>query len=80
VRFRFPTSLWAERNGYGRLTGETREGTSVREFDVRQPNAFLRWILSLEGEAVIESPPDLAEGLRAMAKEVAVLYREDADG
>ncbi|MFC1660798.1 helix-turn-helix transcriptional regulator [Gemmatimonadota bacterium] len=80
VWFRFPTSLWAERNGYGRLADEREDGATLREFDVRQPNAFLRWILSLEGEAVIESPPALREGLLAMAKQVADLYREDADG
>jgi predicted DNA-binding transcriptional regulator YafY len=80
VWFRFPTSLWAERNGYGRLADEREDGATLREFEVRQPNAFFRWILSLEGEAVIESPPALREGLLAMAQQVADLYREDADG
>lgn len=74
ARFRFPTSLWAERNGYGTLVEEDDEGGAVREFQVRQPHAFLRWILSLEGEAGIESPPELREGLRNMAREVAALY------
>jgi predicted DNA-binding transcriptional regulator YafY len=79
ARFRFPTSLWAERNGYGSRVAEAADGSAVREFDVRQPHAFLRWVLSLEGEADIESPPELREGLRAMAREVAALYEEDGD-
>jgi proteasome accessory factor B len=72
--FRFPTSLWAERNGFGTKVDEGLDGAQIREFEVRQPHAFLRWILSLEGEAGILSPPELREGLRAMAREVAALY------
>jgi len=78
ARFRFPTSLWAQRNRYGRLVEESPDGAAVREFQVREPHAFLRWILSLEGEADIQSPPELREGLRAMAREVAALYEKDA--
>jgi len=80
ARFRFPTSLWAHRNRYGTLVEEAPDGTSVREFQVREPHAFLRWILSLEGEADIQSPPELQEGLRAMAREVAALYEGGAGG
>jgi len=79
VRFRFPTSLWAARNGYGEPVGEADEGSTLRRFQVRQPNPFLRWILSLEGDAVIESPPALKEALRTMARQVADLYRENPD-
>jgi predicted DNA-binding transcriptional regulator YafY len=79
VRFRFPTSLWAARNGYGEPLGEGDEGSTLRRFQVRQPNPFLRWILSLEGEAVIESPQALKDALRTMARQVADLYTEDAD-
>jgi len=79
VRFRFPTSLWAARNGYGEPVGEADEGSTLRRFKVRQPNPFLRWILSLEGEAMIESPPALKEALRSMARQVADIYREDPD-
>ena len=78
ARFRFPTSLWAHRNRYGTLVEEAPNGATAREFEVREPHAFLRWILSLEGEADIESPPELREGLRAMAREVAALYEGDA--
>jgi proteasome accessory factor B len=79
ARFLFPTSLWAERNGYGVRVEEAPDGSSLREFQVRQPHAFLRWVLSLEGEADVESPPELREGLRAMAREVAALYEGDGN-
>ena len=74
VRFRFPLSVWAARNGEGELVREEEGGGSVRRFRVTQPNPFLRWVLSLAGEAEILSPPELAEGLGAMAREVAALY------
>ena len=80
IRFRFPTSLWAERNGYGeKVEGDEEDGSAVRELQVRQPHALLRWVLSLGGEADIESPPELRDGLRAMAREVAGLYEEDGN-
>jgi proteasome accessory factor B len=77
--FRFPTSLWAERNGYGVKVEEESDGSQIRQFEVRQPHPFLRWILSLEGEAGILSPPEMREGLRTMAREVAALYGGDGD-
>ena len=78
ARFRFPTSLWAERNGYGVEVATAGDGSAVREFEVRQPHAFLRWILSLAGDATVESPRELREGLETMRREVAALYGEDA--
>jgi hypothetical protein len=53
------------------------DGGGVREFPVRQTNTFVRWILSLAGEADIESPPELREELEVMAAEVAALYAGD---
>lgn len=80
VRFRFPTSLWAQRNRYGEMVEEDEEGASVRSFQVRQPNAFLRWVLSLTGEAEIQSPEALKRDFRAMAEAVLALYRDGAGG
>ncbi len=79
VRFRFPTSLWAARNEYGEAVEQTPEGDTLRSFQLRQPEPFLRWILSLGGEATIEAPAALAEALEELARRVADLYREDAD-
>jgi len=77
VRFRFPTSLWAERNQFGEKVTDGEDGSSVRSFQVRQPNAFLRWVLSLAGEAEIDSPDDLRSGLREMSDAVARVYRKE---
>ncbi len=79
VRFRFPSSLWAERNGYGTLVRDEGEEGSVREFEVRQSHAFLRWVLSLAGEAEVASPPGLRAGLTLMAQQVAALYKGGTD-
>ena len=74
VRFEFPRSLWAERNGHGELVEEHDDGSSLRAFDVTQPDPFLRWILSMAGDASIVSPPELAEDLRRMARRVAAAH------
>jgi len=74
VRFPFPRSLWAERNGVGRLVERASDGAQVRAFDVVQPNPFLRWILSQAGEAEILEPPELVRGFREMARKVVDLY------
>ncbi len=74
VLFRFPRSLWAERNGKGELVVEEAEGAAVRRFEVRQVDPFLRWVLSLEGDAEILDPPELREALREMAEAVLALY------
>jgi proteasome accessory factor B len=78
VRFRFPLSLWAERNGHGRHVAREPNGATVREFDVHQVNPFLRWVLSLEGDAEIVEPPELQQELRALARAVAAAHGEDA--
>lgn len=74
VLFRFPRSLWAERNGYGKLAEKRPDGSTVRAFDVRQVNPFLRWLLSMEGEAEVLSPAELREELRTMARQVVALH------
>ena len=70
VRFRFPRSLWAERNGHGRLVTEHGDGAQVRSFDIRRRDPFLRWILSMAGDAVVEGPESLRSEFRAMASRV----------
>jgi proteasome accessory factor BC len=70
VQFRFPQSLWAERNAYGRALRSNADGSSVRLFEVHQVNPFLRWILSQEGEAQISGPPELIDELRGLAQAI----------
>jgi proteasome accessory factor B len=67
VLFRFPLSLWVERNRYGRLESRSTEGAQTRVFDVWQVDPFLRWVLALEGEAEIVEPLELRDELSAMA-------------
>ncbi len=75
VSFRFPTSLWVDRNGYGEMVEEGEEGAAVRAFRVHQVNPFLRWILSLAGEAAVLDPPELRKEFDDLAAETMAVYR-----
>ena len=79
VRFPFPLSLWANRNGLGELEEEGPEGDAVRRFKVYQVDPFLRWMLSLVGGATILEPPELRDGLRTVARETLARYDGEAD-
>ncbi|MGH7550830.1 MAG: helix-turn-helix transcriptional regulator [Gemmatimonadota bacterium] len=74
VRFEFPTSLWAARNAYGEPAREAADGSSVRVFRVHQVNPFLRWVLSLSGEAEILGPETLRRAYDELVQRVAALY------
>jgi len=74
VNFAFPASLWAERNGFGVLESEGENGEAVRSFEVRQVDPFLRWVLGQRGEARIIEPPELADRVRDLAREVLAVY------
>ena len=75
VAFRFPRSLWVDRNGFGEAIEARPDGSSVRAFRVHQVDPFLRWVLAQDGEARIVGPPELATAYRDMAAEVDELYR-----
>jgi proteasome accessory factor B len=79
VRFEFPTCLWADRNGFGSLMESREDGSQVRAFAVRQVDPFLRWILSLEGNARIEAPTELLTALQELARDVIAIYEEHPD-
>ncbi|MGW8284024.1 MAG: hypothetical protein ACWGON_12055, partial [Gemmatimonadota bacterium] len=74
VSFAFPSSLWAERNGFGVLESEGENGGSVRSFEVRQVDPFLRWVLCQRGEARVIEPPELADRVKDLAREVLAMY------
>ena len=74
VRFAFPRSLWAERNGHGRLVEELDDGAQLRRFEVRRRDPFLRWLLSLTGDASVEEPKELGDALRDMALQVTARH------
>jgi len=74
VQFDFPLSLWAERNGYGELDRSEAGGASVRTFEIRQVDPFLRWILSRGGDARVIEPPELRERVKDLARETLAVY------
>ncbi|MDT8341258.1 MAG: WYL domain-containing protein [Longimicrobiales bacterium] len=76
VRFHFPRSLLAERNGSGELEAREPGGAQVRRFEVRQADTFLRWLLTQQGEAEPLDPPEVVEAFRGLARQVADLYEE----
>jgi len=80
IRFAFPRSLWAARNDMGVLAEEHPDGSSSRTFRLLQPEPFVRWILSLEGDAVVESPESLRDAVQEVADRLLALYHEDAPG
>ena len=74
VRFRFPVSLWAERNGHGRLESRGTDGSAVRAFTVHQVNPFLRWLLTMQGEADVLAPAVLRDELATLASRIAAAH------
>jgi predicted DNA-binding transcriptional regulator YafY len=74
VRFRFPLSLWAERNGYGELIEKHADGSETRAFVVRQVSPFARWVLSLQNDAEIIEPEQLREEVKALARKVVAAH------
>ena len=75
VRFRFPRSIWAERNGHGDARGRgLQTAASSARIRVHRAEPFLRWVLSLEGDARVEEPPELREAFQAMVDAVARRY------
>jgi predicted DNA-binding transcriptional regulator YafY len=80
VLFRFPRALWAERNRHGELVEDMPDGSQLRAFEVRRRDPFLRWVLSLAGDATVRSPTSLRDEFRALAARVAQQHREATDG
>ena len=80
VRFQFPRSLWAERNGHGRLVTEHEDGAQVRSFDIHRRDPFLRWLLSMAGDATVEGPESRRSEFRAMASRVIERHGGGGDG
>jgi proteasome accessory factor B len=75
VRFRFPSSLLAARNGQGELVAEEPDGGAVRRFSVTDPHPFLRWVLGFAGEAMVLSPGDVRDAFREVAEQTLGVYR-----
>lgn len=78
VLFRFPRSLWAERNGHGTLVEEREDGAQLRDFEVHRRDPFLRWVLSLAGDARVTAPDELRDAWEALVAEVARRYEGES--
>lgn len=71
VRFAHPLSLWADRNGFGVLEAELKDGGAIRTFEVSHVRPFVLWLLGLRGEARPLEPTELVDELRSLAAEIA---------
>lgn len=80
VRFRFPLSVWAERNARGTQLRAHDDGSAVRVFDVHQVAPFLRWLLGFGEDAELLGPENLQVELRRLAAEVARRHGGGGDG
>ena len=79
VRIGFPHARWTLSEGLGRVVSAVEpDGGALFEFDVRAPEAFIRWLLPFGAQAEILSPPELATRLAAERARVRALYRPDA--
>ena len=75
VRIRFPHSRWTIAEGLGRVVEAVdSEGGALLEFDVRVPDAFVRWLLPFGEQARIVEPADLASRLAAERERVRAVY------
>ena len=57
-----------------RLGSDAPGDGARRAFQVRRPDAFVRWLLSFAGEAVPVSPPELVERFRDEARRARDVY------
>jgi len=78
VLFSFPRSLWAERNAHGRLLEEHEDGAQLRRFTVHRRDPFLRWVLSMAGDARVTGPDAFRDAFHALAR--AALARYEGPG
>jgi proteasome accessory factor B len=75
VLFRFPSSLWAERNGHGTLVERRPDGSQIRRFELYQVQPFLRWLLGFEGEAEPLAPSALRVEMHTLATDIERAHR-----
>lgn len=80
VRFRFPASLWAERNGHGAEVKRGSDGSVLRAFDVNQVGPFVRWLLGFGTAIDIVEPQHVADERRRHAAAVAERHAEALHG
>jgi proteasome accessory factor B len=76
VWFAFPRSLWAERNEHGTLVEDNDDGSQLRRFRIGRRDPFLRWVLSLAGDARVVAPEPLAGAFTELVTDVMQRYSD----
>ena len=79
VRFRFPEARWLVAQGVGHVREAfTEDGGAVIEFEVRDTDPFVRWLLTFRDRADVVEPTAIADELVALRRRIAQLYAADA--
>lgn len=68
VAFRPAAARLARRNAWGELLEARKGGVELRSFTVHRLDPFLRWILSMAGDARVVAPEAAARGFRTLAR------------
>jgi len=77
VTVRFDTATPSGASGAA-LGAPSKKHRHCREFIVRRPESFVRWLLSFGGAAVPVSPGAVTDAWRALARSTAALYAAEA--
>jgi proteasome accessory factor B len=70
VAFRPAAARLAARNGWGELLEVGTGGVELRSFTVHRLDPFLRWVLSLAGDARVVAPAEAAGAFTELARSV----------
>jgi predicted DNA-binding transcriptional regulator YafY len=75
VRFGFPQSRWVVNEARGRvIEAVLDDGGAILEFDCRNPEPLLHWLLTFRRQTTVLEPPDVAARLDQLRARVAGLY------
>ncbi len=72
--FRYPEAGWILNRKEGRLVRDAPYSSAVLEFQVRDRDPFLRWLLSFGQRVEVREPASFADALRSLRAAVATLY------
>ena len=76
VRINFPQSRWVIGERLGKVVkAVTDDAGSEFEFEVRAPDAFVRWLLPLGKQVEVLSPPSIKQQLEAARSALRAVYR-----
>lgn len=75
VRFAFPHARWVVNGELGRAVDPILDdGGAILEFDVKDRDTFLRWLLTFQRQATVLHPPEIGSALAGLRERVARLY------